>query len=102
MHSEEGIGEMIYAVIRKAVLQEDEGFEHFIQSFTTKEEAKGWIANQHSEYFSSEDYYIMEQEPPRTLFMMLEEIKAHITNGSELHIASALKGLEAIMQGLKR
>jgi len=55
---------MTYAVIRKAVLQEDEGFEHFIQSFTQKRDAEEWIANQHPEYFSSGDYYVQHPYPP--------------------------------------
>lgn len=45
-------------VMRKAVLQEDEGREHFVESFPDRQSAQDWIDAQKGQYFRPSDYYI--------------------------------------------
>ncbi len=47
-------------VMRKAVLQEDEGREHVVKTGITREEAEKWISSQ-NEYFVPDDFYIKEE-----------------------------------------
>ena len=53
-----------FAVIRKAVIMEDEGREEFIDVFPSYKEARAWIDSQKGEYFAPSDYYIMERRTP--------------------------------------
>jgi len=50
-----------FLVIRRAVLQEDEGREHLIAAFWSRSHAETWIANQEDQYFRPSDYYIVEK-----------------------------------------
>jgi hypothetical protein len=49
------------AIMRYAVLPEDEGRSELIMIVDSEEEAKEWIKNQTDEYFRPSDYYIMKQ-----------------------------------------
>ncbi len=48
-----------FIVIRMACLQEDEGRNFFVASYSTRKEAETWIAQQANEYFGSSNYKIM-------------------------------------------
>lgn len=55
---------MRVAIMRRAVLMEDEGRSHLIKIVESKEEATKWIQEQKGQYFGPSDYYIMEEENP--------------------------------------
>lgn len=45
-------------VMRRAVLQEDEGREAYIGQYNSQAEAEAWIAAQEGCYFRPSEYYI--------------------------------------------
>lgn len=53
---------MKFVVMRRAVLQEDEGRDHYIQGFETEQEALAFVANQVG-YFKPGDFYILKRTP---------------------------------------
>jgi hypothetical protein len=52
--------EMIYIVMRKPCLMEDEGRTFTIGFYQTRAEAAAWINAQKGEYFDPGSYYIAE------------------------------------------
>jgi hypothetical protein len=51
---------MIYLVMRRPVLPEDEGRHDTVCYFETRWLAQKWIDDQKDEYFKPQDYYIVE------------------------------------------
>lgn len=51
---------MSYAIMRRPCIMEDEGRHEFIDTVLTRADAERWIAAQVNEYFTPQDYYILE------------------------------------------
>lgn len=54
-------------IMRRAVLQEDEGRQEFIRTCSSRKEAKDWIRKQKHQYFSPSDYYVVGDKGERPI-----------------------------------